>query len=262
MTFDLMIAQRIRYLKKSLSILEKELEKAPKGRLRGNKHGAGWQYYYRKDPKDGNGVYIKKSQMTLAKKIAQRDYDRKLLASFRKEYTLLTRLARVRASGEEEDVYSSMPKSFQPLIRPLVIPIETAVRDFLNTSYESNPFIIQEGYYTMKGRLMRSKSEMLIGDRLDAAHVPFLYEKPLLLPELGTVYPDFTIFDRKTRKEIYWEHFGLMDDRDYRNKALYRIECYAKAGYFIGDRLLVTFETSEMRLNTKYVDVLIRKFLV
>ena len=42
---------------------EKALVKAPEGSLRLCKHGNKTQYYYRNDPKDFNGVYIKEKDI-------------------------------------------------------------------------------------------------------------------------------------------------------------------------------------------------------
>lgn len=33
-------------------------------------------------------------------------------------------------------------------------------------------------------------------------------------------YPDFTLLNTKTREEVYFEQFGLLDDEDYRGEAL------------------------------------------
>lgn len=71
----------------------------------------------------------------------------------------------------------------------------------------------------------------------------YKYECPLHINGLGTIYPYSTILDTKKRREIYWEHFGMMDNEDYAEKAIYRINCYIKAGYIIGQNLICTYET-------------------
>ena len=48
---------------------EKSLAKAPDGSLRLCQHGNKIQYYYRDDPKDFNGVYIKEKNIHLFIKI-------------------------------------------------------------------------------------------------------------------------------------------------------------------------------------------------
>ena len=36
-------------------------------------------------------------------------------------------------------------------------------------------------------------------------------------------YPDFTLLNTKTREEVYFEQFGLLDDEDYRGEALRKL---------------------------------------
>lgn len=66
---------------------EKELMKAPEGSLRICRHGKKIQYYHRNDVKDFNGVYIREQDIELARKLAQKDYDEKVLKSVKKEST-------------------------------------------------------------------------------------------------------------------------------------------------------------------------------
>lgn len=69
------------------------------------------------------------------------------------------------------------------------------------------------------------------------------YEFPLKLKGYGIVYPDFTLLDVKHRREIYWEHFGMMDNPEYAYKAVLKLETYMKNGFYPGKNLLLTFET-------------------
>ena len=64
---------------------EKALTKAPKGSLRLCQHGDKIQYYHRNNPKDFNGVYIKEKDIELAKQLAQKDYDKKVITSAERE---------------------------------------------------------------------------------------------------------------------------------------------------------------------------------
>lgn len=61
----------------------------------------------------------------------------------------------------------------------------------------------------------RSKSEFLIASALKDAGVPFRYECSLYLNGYGTVYPDFTVLNKRTRRVFYHEHLGMMDDINY-----------------------------------------------
>lgn len=55
-------------------IAENELKNAPQGTLRISKSNNREQYYWRRNPKDDRGKYIKKSEEALKKDLAQKDY--------------------------------------------------------------------------------------------------------------------------------------------------------------------------------------------
>ena len=61
---------------------------------------------------------------------------------------------------------------------------------------------------------MRSKSEWIIADKLHAAGIDYQYEQPLLLAGIER-FPDFTIVDDDSGRTWYWEHNGMLSDRDY-----------------------------------------------
>ena len=56
---------------------------------------------------------------------------------------------------------------------------------------------LEEGliHRTERGDLVRSKSELVIADKLHARGIDYAYEQPLVLPNGRTRYPDFTIAD-------------------------------------------------------------------
>ena len=65
------------------------------------------------------------------------------------------------------------------------------------------------------------------------------------------VYPDFTFLSKKTGKEIYWEHEGMIDKQEYARSAVRKIESYQKNDIYPGERLILTFETEQRVLDSK-----------
>lgn len=61
----------------------------------------------------------------------------------------------------------------------------------------------------------------------------------------GQMYPDFAIF-RYDGSMIIWEHFGLMDNKDYFMKSYMKIEKYRRAGYKTHSNLICTYEEDMM----------------
>ena len=75
------------------------------------------------------------------------------------------------------------------------------------------------------------------------------------------MYPDFTFLRKRDGKEIYWEHDGRMDDPDYAEKAIRKINTYIANGIFPGDNLIVSYESSGTVLNDRIVVKMIDKYL-
>lgn len=75
------------------------------------------------------------------------------------------------------------------------------------------------------------------------------------------MYPDFTILRMPAREEIYLEHFGMMDDYNYVETVMRKLNTYERNGIYIGVNLFITYETSRNPLNTRTLDGLIRSLL-
>ena len=108
---------------------------------------------------------------------------------------------------------------------------------------------------------MRSKSEIIIANILNKNGIPYRYECPIKLKSGETYYPDFMVLNVRERKEMYWEHLGLMGDYDYRERNLAKILKYEANGLFMGDKLLLTFETSTQPLSTVTIERVVNKYL-
>jgi ATP-dependent exoDNAse (exonuclease V) alpha subunit len=70
---------------------------------------------------------------------------------------------------------------------------------------------------TARGEAVRSKSEVIIANLLHDKGIDYHYEQPLEINGVAK-YPDFTIEDDDTGETYYWEHLGMLHDRDYRDR--------------------------------------------
>jgi len=59
---------------------------------------------------------------------------------------------------------------------------------------------------TARGKLVRSKSEVIVADALHEYKQPYEYEKKIDLGDDGERIPDFTIVDAESSTTFYWEH--------------------------------------------------------
>lgn len=95
---------------------------------------------------------------------------------------------------------------------------------------------------TLVGDRVRSKSEVIIANLLFERNIPFIYELKLhALDGSGPYSPDFTI--DWNGKRYFWEHWGLYEMQDYRQKMDEKIAWYNQ--HFPG-QLIETFEANTL----------------
>ena len=259
--------QEISYLKQRV---DKSLKNAPQGSMKAQMlHGKYPQYYVIDNSDDNhmnkypNGRYIRKEDIRIAKAYAQKEYD----MLFLKEITAIERKLRNAASNgniiDLKNILNKLPEAKRRLINPYILPDDA----FLNawnelTSGKINSYPIKDGFTTEKGELVRPKSEKMIADRFFIRGINYKYEYALNLGDGGVIFPDFTILNMRNRKEIYLEHFGMMDSPEYCKSALEKIEKYERNGIYQGERLLITYESSLKPINMKGLDSLIERYML
>ncbi len=52
----------------------------------------------------------------------------------------------------------------------------------------------------------------------------------------------------------------MMDNPDYLEKALLKLDSYQRNGYFLGDNLIITYETGNHPLDTRLIENTILHF--
>ena len=242
---------------------EKSLKVAPEGKIRFIKRGKSIQYYHKHDHSCPEGTYLKRSQAPLASALAQKDYDCKLIRELKAEIKVLDRILNEYRPERIDNIYSSLHESRKPLVRPARLPDEEFVRRWINVEYEKKAFEENSPeYYTAKGERVRSKSEILIADALSRHNIPYRYEYPIQISGIGTVHPDFFCLNARKRQAYVWEHNGMMSDPEYAENAINRIEKYAQAGYYPGDNLILSFESSSHPLSSRTIGRNIDRFLI
>jgi len=95
---------------------------------------------------------------------------------------------------------------------------------------------------TARGEIVRSKSEVIIADKLFAKDIDYCYEQSLKGNDNIVKYPDFTIENSETGVTYIWEHCGMLNDPNYNKKWLNKLEWYKSQG-------IIPYENYE-----KYID--------
>ncbi len=262
------ISEQIKIVREVKERAQRFLASAPEGVLRvTNSHGS-FQYRVR-SAAGGPAVYLKKKDMELARTLAQKEYCQRAfekaaaveaeLVSFEKRN--IGRSASFMYS-ELSEVYNTLPQGKKNLTEPYVLPDEIFIKEWLERPDSRLGF--KEGtpeIYSERGERVRSKSEKMIADKLYMLGIPYRYESSLILQSGEIVHPDFTILDIAERKDIIFEHFGLMGDEDYQNRAAWKLETYIRNGYMPGETFLFTMETADRPLDLRSFEKMIRNRL-
>ncbi len=257
-----LIVKRNEELEKIASKKEKTLAKAPEGMLRVAMCKNSVQYFRRADKYDFTGTYIKKKERNQAVALAQKEYDQKVIDSVTPELYFLKRLISIYEKNPVDLIASKMHPGKVALIRQVQQPDAEFVSGWLAQELPQNDHHTESlKYETAKGVKMRSKSEVLIANVLDEFQIPYLYEKPLRFDDGTMLLPDFTLLDVKNRKEVYLEHFGLIDEPEYMARTFEKIREYESNGYFLGQGLLITYESSDKPLDLRQFRRMIEEWL-
>lgn len=243
--------------------IQNSLKDAPIGRLRVSMRDGNPRYYHCTEKGDNIGNYICKSNLQLAQQLAQKEYDQKAMKEITKTITWIRQILDASPVNSLDDIWGQMHPAKKSFIHPYVLSDEEYRKQWESVQFIGKSFdeAIPE-IYTDRGERVRSKSEKIIADKLNSMNIPYRYEYPLKLSGFGIVYPDFTILNLRTRKEYYLEHFGRMDDPDYAGKTVQKLETYQRNGIYPGEKLLITYETSEMMCDMRLVQCLFEKYLL
>ena len=218
------------------------------------------QYYYQSNNKAEKEKYISKGNTGMIRKYLQKRYDTKIVKLLEKELKCINECYE-EIEGIDfkiKNIYSTYPTE----VKSYVLPVEYS-EDELVKFWESIPFdgkIVSDDipvYITDKGERVRSKSELNIANALYKNSIPYKYECPLKLNNGVTIYPDFTILNIKKRKICYWEHRGMMDDREYAKHTVLRIRDYQKSNIRLGYNLVISEETNSTPLGTAEINKII-----
>ncbi|MDD6193359.1 MAG: hypothetical protein PUB19_00470 [Lachnospiraceae bacterium] len=215
------------------------------------------QYYVRGKEEKGKGTYLPKSQRSIAEEIAQRDYDRQVMKCANQWQRWAKRTIQTMPQIQLADIYDKS-QGRKPLITPYEISNNDYIAQWEAVPYQGKPFASDSPeIYTERGERVRSKSEKMIADKLYMLEIPYRYEYRVYLKNFGTIYPDFLLLNKFTREEVILEHFGMMDNPDYAEKAIRKMNQYARNGFVLGKNFLATFETTDTPMDLRVLEKMV-----
>lgn len=271
--FKNLLQQRETEMKRIIKAAKKTLTYVPDGRLQINRKSDNCiQYYWVLEEGNKRRKYIRKSEIKLTRRLAQKEYAKKVLKLATEYDAKIQKLKNIDPLEEIIQLYKNMSSERQELIEPYILADER----FLEMWNENNQTEIdryvserkrinrQEDaiIFTDRGEQVRSKSEKIIADKLYRMNIPYCYECPLFLKGYGVVYPDFKVLNVRTRKSYYWEHLGMMKKEDYLRKWINKVETMEKNNIFPGEQLILTYEMEGHPLSTEMLELAIKHYLL
>lgn len=249
------------FLSKIKEEAEKHLEGAPQGSLNIATH-KGRVQNYQYDCVTGERRYIKKSESELIRKLAQKEYEKSILTNICSKLYFLEKLIKAYSTAYK-DIYDNLDDYRKSIVIPVVSSDEEFVADWYNSHPGNrNKYELKSEIITERGEYVRSKSEKITADIFYKRHIPYIYESEFRLNNGHCIYPDFMLLNIRTRKTFLYEHFGMMDNPEYAENAVKKLNQYEREGLIIGDNLLVTMETSKNPISTRHIEQLIETHLV
>lgn len=251
-------------------MIDKFLEDAPKGCLK-YQIKAGKAYYYQKYKNEEENSYvvhyIERKDEKLAMKLAQKGYFIMIKPLLEKEIKALEQFLESYNTRDVDEVYDGLADARKKLITP----VRMSKKELIN-KWESEKFELYKGYEenlkyeTEGGEIVRSKSEVIIANLLYSKRnvLRYKYERPLDVRKNGrlfTIHPDFTIMNINTGKVVYWEHAGCMDNVEYVNDFICKVNTYISNNIIPGKNLIITYETLDSPLNVNTIKILINKII-
>jgi len=259
---DLLIQERDK-LQRFLEDKQAALATAPEGHL-WITHCRKHCQYFESSKKNIKRKYISVKQENYIRSLAQKEYDEKVCKILKKRILAIDTFLK---SGSYEDIYAlhaGFVDEKKKLMEPLELSDEEYALAWISKEYKSKAFHEDDVscYFSSQGKRMRSKSEVIIADTLTSMGVPYRYECGLMLEDGRMIFPDFTILRMSDRKILYLEHLGMMDDMQYSLSAVDRINLYEKNGYFPGDKLFLTFESSRRPIDRRILKEMCNRFFL
>ncbi len=249
-------------LEKVIKDAERRLKTAPEGSVYAMKHGRGYAFYVRKKPSDRKATYLPASEHKQAVALIQKRYDQQIILRAEEQLKVTKRFLR----NYKPNIFKNLYSSLSEIRRKSIIPVEISDAEYI-TQWQAVEFRTKDfpddmpEHFTSKGERVRSKSEVMIANAMFEKGIPYRYEYPIVIGGI-TFHPDFTVLRISDRKEMHWEHLGMMDDPEYFSNCLGKIRIYERNDYLPGKNMIYTMETSQAPLNITVINRMIEAYLM
>lgn len=249
---DVYLNMMLRDCRERLRRCRQELKEMPEGRLSRRKCDDRYLYTWVRETESGRKTTGIQRDKTMISRLARKKYLQISIKLLEDEIIRLSEFAKVHVSPEPAAVFERLPKIYRDIPEKMFFATASGQDPWASAPYEANRFRTEEKIHvTSRGLRVRSKSELIIAEKLDQYEIPYRYEQMLYF-ENHSFSPDFTILPG--RKLFYWEHCGMMDVPQYRRNNRWKIDMYEKAGIVPWKNLIITYDMEDGGINSGVIE--------
>ena len=242
------IRQLLNYNEEVIRIQLKELKKSPEGKLTVRKDNGCARYC---NYIGGKKVGISKNEQ-LVHALARKMFLEMSVSEAENNLKWLRKLEKNYRTIEPTSIVEQLPDYCRKLPIEVYIPYERQKGKWMQEPFaQSTKYLDEKVHSTAKGLWVRSKSEVIIAEKLDSYKIPYRYEQVLKIRGYELA-PDFTILTDKGIK--YWEHCGKGNDPGYIKKHNWKMMMYESAGIVPWKNLIVTYDMFEGNNEVGFFD--------
>lgn len=242
------IIQTIKQIRELLQKAKKEYRSLPEGSLNIRTERGHINYCH---SIDGVRRGITKNE-PLVHQLARKKYLETYINTLEENLAALNKLIKSYHDIDPIMIVDKLKKPLQDLPIEIYVPYIRKKHKWMNESFEQSTLLPEEkDQVTARGLWVRSKSEVIIAEKLDIFDVPYRYEQIIRIN--GRKYaPDFTVLTKTGI--IYWEHCGKVNDPKYMKRHRWRLAVYESAGIVPWKNLIVTYDDERGGIDSRIIE--------
>ena len=249
--------------KKRIEFLRKELSLCPEGKLYEQKKN-GRTYYIQVIYNKGKQIHtgINSKPETINALIRKELYEKELQICLQRQDAVLQMEKNWPAFDLRREIllFEEKHPGFNERIIANAIQ-QKALSEWASAEYEKSDYKPEEKkQINSHGLRVRSKSEVLITEKLYEHSIEFRYEQVMTIGKIK-LNPDFTI-RRSDGKIFIWEHEGLTNVKTYLDWQTRKSQLYASVGVVPWDNLIVTYDNDNGIIDLRIVEAEIKNKLL
>lgn len=248
------LQQMLYYFLKAEESYNIELSEAPGGAIIAVKRKGKYNYLHAERKQEG---YVRSGithNEEMIRALCRKKYVAASLAAVKTDIKILKRALDAWQDTEHDRIIDSLPKVYKTLPEEYFGPMRGLTPSSWATQpYRQSTYMPERRVHTTsRGLRVRSKSELLIAEKLYEHGIPFRYEQILTIDGIDYA-PDFTLM-RADGTLVYWEHCGLTSSRGYMRRHWQKLQAYAEAGITPWKNLIVTYDDENGLLDLRSVE--------